>query len=221
VGTSTQKVAWGLQSAATYVREGDFAGADQAFTRIARQAHAQDLGNLEAEAYRSMALYQKDSAHAHDALAKAEAVLREPHQVPQALLDEELAAVWRTGSDRAVRDGDTARAKSLLQRLNELASANSDQVIEYARAGASGAVLLGSGRFAEAISDFQGDPTNPYSMLGLVQAYEKSGQKDNAVHMGASLAALNVPMIEQALVVPDFRKHQAERSVATEQQGTH
>jgi tetratricopeptide (TPR) repeat protein len=215
LGTPTQKVTWGLQFAATYVREGDFAGADQAFRRMAQQARIQDLANLEAEAYRSMALYQKESATAADLLVKAEAVLREPHKVPQLLLDEELAAVWRTGIDRAVRDGDTARAQALLQRLKDLSSGNSDPVIESAYSGASGAVFLGSGKFAEAISDFQGDPTNPYSMLGLVQAYEKSGQTDNAAHVAASLAALNVPLIEQALVVPDFRKHQAGSSVAT------
>lgn len=214
VGTPTQKITWGLQYAATYVREGDFAGADQAYRRMAQQAHNQDLANLEAEAYRSMALYGKVSAAAAELLDKAESVLHEPHQVPQILLDEEMAAVWRTGIDRAVRDGDNARAQALLNRLNDLSDANSDQMIEYAHAGAAGAVLFRSGNLAEAITDFQNDPTNPYSMLGLVQAYEKSGQKENAARAATSLAALNMPLIEQALVVPDFRKRQAERNMA-------
>jgi tetratricopeptide (TPR) repeat protein len=221
VGTPTQKVTWGLQSAATYIREGDYAGADQAFQQMAQQAHAQDLANLEAEAYRSMALYQKDPAAAVRLLDKAEAVLREPHQVPQVLLSEELASVWRTGIDRAVRDGDTNRAQTLLKRLSDLAGANSDQVIEYAFAGATGAVSLSAGKYDEAIAGFEGDPTNAYSMLGLVQAYEKAGQKDKATHMAADLSSLNVPLIEQAVVVPDFRKHQSDRSAAIEQHGDH
>jgi tetratricopeptide (TPR) repeat protein len=213
-GTPTQKVVWGLQAAATYVREGDLASADQAFRAIAQQAHTQDLANLEAEAFRSMALYQKDSQTAVALLGKGEAVLHEPHRVPQALLDEELAALWRTGVDRALRDGDTTRAQALLQHLGDLSNANSDPLIESAYAGATGAVLLHSGRFAEAVSGFQGDPTNPYSMLGLFDAYEKAGQKENAAHIAAILAALNVPLIEQAIVVPDFRKREADRRVA-------
>jgi tetratricopeptide (TPR) repeat protein len=210
VGTPTQKVTWGLQSAASYVREGDYAGADAAFRQLAQDAHARDLANLEAEAYRSMALYQKDPSAAADLLAKAEAVLHEPHNVPQVLLNEELASVWRSGVDRAVRDGDWNRAQALLQRLSDLAASNNDEVIGFAYAGASGAIFLASGRFNEAISDFEGDPTNPVSMRGLFVAYEKSGQKDNAARLAASLASFNIPVIEQALVVPEFRKQRAD-----------
>ena len=53
-GSPVQKVLWSLQSAATYVREGDLAGADKAFNAVAEQAHALDFANLESEAYRSM-----------------------------------------------------------------------------------------------------------------------------------------------------------------------
>ncbi len=219
-GTATQKITWGLQSAATYVREGDFAGADAAFRQLAQDAHSQDLANLEAEAYRNMALYQKDSATAVRLIAKAEDVLHEQHNVPQALLNEELAAVWRTGVDRFLRDGDWPRAQALLQHLSDLAASNTDPTIEYAYAGASGAVYLASGQYAEAISDFEGDPGNPVSMRGLYLAYDKSGQKDNAAKMAASLASFNIPVIEQALVAPEFRKLSASQSLTAGQHGS-
>jgi tetratricopeptide (TPR) repeat protein len=210
VGTPTQKVTWGLQSAATYVREGDYAGADAAFRQLASEAHAHDLANLESEAYRSMALYQKDPAAAGDLLGKAETVLREQHKVPQALLNEQLASVWRTGVDRAAHDGDWNRAQALLKQLSDLAASNTDEVIGFAYAGASGTLFLASGKYTEAISDFEGDPTNPFSMRGLFEAYDKAGQKDNAARQASALASFNIPVIEQALVVPEFRKQRAD-----------
>jgi tetratricopeptide (TPR) repeat protein len=206
-----EKVRWGLQSAATYLREGDFAGADEAFRHIAQQAHELDLANLEAEAYRSMGLYQKDGPAALALLNKADALLHEHHNVPQALLNGELAAIWRTKVERAVEDGDTVHAQAWLQQLSDLAASNSgtDQFIESAHAGAAGAVHLAQGKYAEAISDFQGDPANPISMRGMILAYEKAGQQENAARTAAALASFNRPSIEQALVVPEFRKQHA------------
>jgi tetratricopeptide (TPR) repeat protein len=212
--TPVQKVLWSLQSAATYVREGDFRGADLAYRTVADQAHEQDFANLEAEAYRSMALYQKegDAATAVDLLKKAEAALEGAHKVSQQLLGEERAQVWRTGVDRAVRDGNQARAQALLQKLSELSAANADDLIEVAYAGAAGAVYLAQGKYQEAASDFQGDPGNAVSMRGLVEAYEKSGKHDDAAKAASNLASLNVPLVEQAVVVPEFRKHRSSDS---------
>jgi hypothetical protein len=46
-------------------------------------------------------------------------------------------------------------------------------------------------------------------MRALVAAYSKNGQQGNATRLAAKLAALNVPLIEQAVVVPEFRKQRA------------
>ena len=211
--TPVQKVLWGLQWAATYVREGDLPGADLAYRSMAEQAHQQDFANLEAEAYRSMALYQPDGATAQELLIKAEAGLQGDHKVSQQLIGEEQAQVWRTGVDRAVRDHDQARAQALLQKLSDLAGANADDLIEVAYAGAAGAVYLSEGKYKEAASDFQGDPGNAVSMRGLVEAYEKSGQQDNAAKAASDLASLNLPLIEQAVVVPEFRKRRSDSAV--------
>lgn len=209
-GTPVQKVLWGLQWAATYVREGDFSGADLAFRSIAQQAHDRDFANYEAEAFRAMSLYQKDSVAAVEMLNRAEAALKGDHKVSAQLMTEELAQVLRTGVDRAVRDGNQRRSQALLQQLSDLSAANPDNLIESAYAGAAGAVYLAQGKYLEAASDFAGDPGNPISMRGLLAAYEKSGQKENAARLSAQLAALNVPVIEQALVVPEFRKQRAD-----------
>src|SRR5215467_9190147 len=48
----TEAAMWKLQSATTYVREKNWAGADKAFLAVARQSHENDLAVPEAEAYR-------------------------------------------------------------------------------------------------------------------------------------------------------------------------
>jgi tetratricopeptide (TPR) repeat protein len=174
-----------------------------------------DFASHEAEAYRAMGMYQSDPVAAAELFKKAEAVLHEKHKVPQALLNEELAAVWRAGLDRALQEGDSSRAQALLQQLSDLASANADDIVEAAYAGAAGAVYLSQSKYTDAISSFKGDPTNPFSMRGMVTAYEKSGQTDSASHMAAALASFNIPVIEQALVVPGFRKQRAATQTPT------
>lgn len=203
--TDVQKVVWGLQSAATYVRENDFAGADKAFRAIAEEAHRKDFGNYEAEAYRSMALYHKDNQTAMKLLDKAEQVLHEKHNVPKALLDEELVLVWRTRVERAIQAGDVKLAQATLKQVDDMADATPDEMIQAAYHGAAGAMSLSQGKFDQAISHLEEDDSNPISMRNLVTAYEKSGEKENAQRLAATLAAFNFPTIEQAMVVPQFR----------------
>ncbi|MFI5104285.1 MAG: tetratricopeptide repeat protein [Terriglobales bacterium] len=214
-GSPVQKVTWGLQWAATYVRENDRTGADKAFREVARQAHEKDFANLEAEAYRSMALYQKDGDDAMEFLTQAEKTLRGEHQVPQSLLNQELASVLRTRVERALHDGHAEVAKATLQQLDDLAAANGgDDLIQVAYHGAAGAASLAQENFAEAVSHLEEDAVNPISMRGLVTAYEKTGQKENSGRLAARLASFNIPVIEQALVVPEFRRQQEAKTVA-------
>ncbi|HEY2116607.1 MAG TPA: tetratricopeptide repeat protein [Candidatus Angelobacter sp.] len=236
-GSPVQKVTWSLQLAATYVREGDLAGADKAFNAVAEQAHAKDFANIEAEAYRSMSLYQLESAASLNLLAKAEAVLHEDHKVPQSRLNQELATVLRTRVERALaannqaanNPGDNAAknpgdnagqnnelAKATLKQLQTLAEANdADGIIASALHGAAGAVALSVGDYADAVNNFEADESNAISMRSLITAYDKNGQQGNAHRLAAKLAALNVPLIEQAVVVPEFRKQRAALAAKT------
>jgi hypothetical protein len=214
-GSPVQKVTWGLQSAATYVREGNMAGADKAFAAVAEQAHEKDFANLEAEAYRSMSMYQLEEPAALNLLAKAEAVLHEDHKVPQSLLNEELASVLRTRVERALHAGNKELAASTLKQLQALSEANgADGLIETAMHAAAGVIALVEGNYAEAVNHLEEDDSNALSMRALISAYEKNGQQGNAHRLAAKLAALNVPFIEQALVVPQFRKEWAAQVAA-------
>jgi tetratricopeptide (TPR) repeat protein len=209
-GSPVQKVTWGLQFAATYVREGNLAEADKSFAAVAQQAHEKDFANLEAEAYRSMSLYQLEGAASLNLLARAEAVLKENHKVPQSLLNEELASLLRTRVERALHDGNQELAAASLKQLQALAQDNgADGLIATSLHAASGAAALAGGSFGDAVSQLEEDEGNPISMRTLITAYEKNGQDGNARRLSAKLAALNVPIIEQAVVVPQFRKEWA------------
>jgi len=214
-GSKVQGVLWGLQSAATYVREGNLGGADEAFQAVAEQAHDLDFANLEAEAYRSMGLYRKSPEAAMAALDKAEAALGEKHKVPQALMDLEMAAVLRSRVDRALQDHNMEAASAALQKLQSLANASPDANLQVAYHGAAGAMMLAQGKYDDAVNQLEEEIRNPFSMRGLVIAYEKTGAHDNAIRMTARLSTFNEPLIEQAVVVPAFR---ADRSAPAQSQ---
>lgn len=208
-GTKVQGVLWALQSAATYLREGKLNEANAAFQQAAEQAHNNDFANLEAEAYRSIALYQKELAASLRWLKQAEAVLKEDHKVPQMLLEQKLASVLRTAVDISVKSGDMESAAANLQRLQDLANSNPDGMIQASLHGASGGLLAAQGKYPEAVSNLEDDDRNPFSMQALVGAYEKVGDKEKAARMAARLAGFNEPLIEQAVVVLPFRETHA------------
>jgi hypothetical protein len=176
-----------------------------------------------------MSLYQLETTASLNLLAKAEAVLHEDHKVPQSLLNQELAAVLRTRVERALaannqaanNPGDNAGhnnelAKATLKQLQTLAEANdADGIITSALHGAAGAVALSVGDYADAVNHFEADESNAISMRSLITAYDKNGQQGNAHRLAAKLAALNVPLIEQAVVVPEFRKQRAAMAAKT------
>jgi tetratricopeptide (TPR) repeat protein len=217
-GTKIQASLWALQSAATYVREGNLSVADEAFQAVATQAHADDFGNIEAEAYRSMALYQKDGSKALQLLDKAEATLHDKHKVPQGVLDEEMSTILRTRVERAVQNGNMELASTSLKLLEDLAQANSDSVVQSHYSGAAGAILLAQGKYEDAIIQLEEDADNPFSMQRLFQTYQKTGDKQAVERIAQKLAKYNEPLIEQAVVVLPFRKSRATSSQLGPQQ---
>ena len=204
--TRVESLSFALQSAATWAREGDFANADAAYLAVAQQAHKRDVGTLEAEAYRMMSVYQKDNAKAMELLKQAEAVLSEPHPMSKAAEEQEVALILRTRAGRAVHDGSMGTAEAALKRLAVIAEENHSGQVQFAYNGALGAVLLARGKYQEAISHLGEDDKNPFSMQRLVVAYTKVGDKDSARRISDRLSRYYDPSIEQAVVVPEFRK---------------
>jgi tetratricopeptide (TPR) repeat protein len=208
INDKLEAVRWSLLVAITYVREGDFNAADTAFRNVAEQAHRTGLGNEEAEAYRDMALYQRKSPAAKAALDQAEAALHHDHKTPQSLSDEELASIMRTRVERALQDGDLKLAANSLKPLEALSAGTIDGGIHLYYESAAGALALAQKKYVEAIGHLSENDADPLSLLHLMQAYQSSGSRAEAQSAAARLAALNLATIDQAVIVPEFRKAQ-------------
>ncbi|HWZ43440.1 MAG TPA: tetratricopeptide repeat protein [Candidatus Saccharimonadales bacterium] len=206
--TEASTVMWKLRRAVTYLREKRLADADAAFLDAATMAHDFSMGMLEAEAYRTMALYQPNDAVAARWLRKAGEVLGHAHDTSPSGYQQELALIYRTAIYRALRQARSeAAAKSLVQ-LAQLSNESSNPSIDAAFHASLGAILVSKHKWPEAISHLEEDSTDPFSMELLVTAYRKAGLTAKSERMARQLAELNAPSVEQAIVVPDFRAKQ-------------
>jgi len=68
---------------------------------------------------------------------------------------------------------------------------------------------VAQGKYEEAIHHLEEDDHNPVSVRLMVTAYQNMGAKDLAEQSAKMLASWNEPTLEQALVVPEFRRREA------------
>ena len=194
-----------LQSAVTWIRENNRKQAERALSDVARHAHSAGLGQLEAEAHRILAMYEPDPKTALKYLQAAQDVLREEHQISASDRDEEQARILRVRAARLAEIQDMDSASKTVKQLETMAGTSRSQIIQLCYHAAAGAVLVAQGKFTEAIPHLEEGATDPESMRLLWQAYNRTGATSEAQAIAAKLAALNLPTVEQALVVPQFR----------------
>jgi hypothetical protein len=156
-----------------------------------------------------MAMYQKDNAVAVGLLDKAEAVLHENHKISNSLLEQEYAFILQSRVTLALQNGNVELATANLNQLEQVANRSIDGFVQHAYNGAAGAVSLAQNEAEKAITHLEEDPRNPFSMRLLVTAYEQTGAKADAQRMTQALAEFYEPSLEQALVVPQFRKQKS------------
>jgi Tfp pilus assembly protein PilF len=209
------RIQWQTCEAITWVREGDLEGADKAFQAIADYAHSKHMSQVEAATYRQMAMYQKYPKQALMFLRKAETAIDEGENAMHAALELEFAKILRARVELAVRIGDKKTAYSTLADLAAMSQSADDKLVETAYRGAAGASLVSEHKYKEAISNLEEDIHNPLSLELLAVAYQKTGDQANAKNTSETLANLNDPTLEQALVVPAFRKCYLDPSCAS------
>ena len=198
-----------LQKAMTWVREGNFSEADKAFTEIAASAHAQGILIEEAQAFRMMSLYQSDDALGLKYLAAAEDALH--HGImAQSDRQEERAWILRYRVLRAIHAANLDIADSTLRELETLASSSRSMLIQSSYHGAAGALLAARQKYDEAIIQLEDDTNNPFSLELLSHAYSETGATDKMHEVEAKLRGMNLPTMEQALVVPEARAKRPE-----------
>jgi tetratricopeptide (TPR) repeat protein len=201
-----QQILWQTREAATYIREGDFEGADHAFQAIADFSHSKQNSQAEADTYRQMALYQQNPKQALAFLGRAEAATQEGKNAWTIALTQELAQILRARVELGLKMGNKEMTNSNLSRLAGMSDASSDKLIELAYHGAAGAVAFSDHKYDQAISHLEEDVDNPFSLKLLAVAYQKIGYTAGAKRTTETLENLNDPTLEQALVVPAFRK---------------
>ena len=150
-------------------------------------------------------MYEPDPKAAMKHLQTAQDVLREEHEISASDRDEELARILRVRVTRLAEVQDTSSAPNTVLQLETMAQTSRSQVIQLCYHGAAGALLVAQGKFAEAIPHLEEGGADPESMRLLWRAYTSTGATSEAQAIASKLAALNLPTVEQALVVPQFR----------------
>ena len=124
----------------------------------------------------------------------------------QTAILQETAQIQRVRVELAVRMGEMETAHSGVEALAKMADSSGDKLIEQAYDGAAGAVLMSENKYDDAIAHLEQDINNPLSLRLLKDAYQKTGNRTAAKRTSDTLANLNDPTLEQAMVVPAFRK---------------
>jgi tetratricopeptide (TPR) repeat protein len=198
------RLQYGLQEAATYVRERRYVQADQAFRALADEAHRQGFARVEADAYRGMAMYEPQVSAAMKSLDQAEKALQD-HQVSQSDREQEHALILGVRARRALLAGDQAAALKSVQQLQTMAASSRSEVVQRSYHAAAGALALAQGKYTQAVAHLEEDQNNPLSLELLWRAYGKTGAREEAQALRSNMAALNDPTLEQALVGPQLR----------------
>jgi tetratricopeptide (TPR) repeat protein len=203
--SENDKIEYELQSAVTWIRENNRKQAERALGDVAKHAHMAGLARLEAEAHRALAVYEPDHKTAMKQLLAAQAALDEHHELSRTDRDEEHARILRVRAVRSAEAQDMTSALGAVKQLENMTQNSRSQVIQLCHHAAAGAVLAAQQKYAEAIPHLEEDSADPLSMKLLWAAYNSTGEAAQAEALAAKLAALNVPTLEQALVVPSFR----------------
>ncbi|GAC1694276.1 MAG: hypothetical protein NVS9B5_37140 [Terriglobales bacterium] len=200
------RIQFQTREATTYVREANYAAGDHAFQRIARYAHSKQMSWVEADTYRQMAMYQQNPNQSLLFLDKAQAAIKEGKNATPGARDQEFAQILRVRVETAVKMGHESTARFGVMQLHAMSESSSDRIIETAYHGADGTELFFERKYNEAISHLEEDITNPLSLKLLAAAYQQIGYSAGAKRTTETLANLNDPTLEQALIVPTFRK---------------
>lgn len=200
------RILWQTREATTYVREGDYEGADKAFQAVADYADSHHMSQVEEDVYRQMALYQPDPKRALNLLDKADAALQVGANAQPAAIQQGKAQLLRARVELALKTGDKAVALSAMTTLEAMVQKSDDKVIDTAYEGAAGAAAFADHQYKIAIPHLREDSDNPMSLKLLAEAYEKTKDQVSAKRTLEVLADFSDPTLEQAVVVPSFRK---------------
>jgi len=203
--SESDKIQRELQSSVTWIRENNRKQAEKSLGDVAHHAHAAGLGQLEAESHRILGMYEPDPRAAMKHLQAAQVALQEQHEISASDRNEEKARILSVQATRSADAQEMDAALKAVQQLETMAATSRSEIVQLCYHAASGAMLVAQGKFADAIPHLEDASEDPLSMRLLWRAYNSTGASSKAQVIASKLAALNLPTVEQALVVPQFR----------------
>ena len=183
----------------------DWSASDGNAAGDAGAAAAQGLDLEEAQAHRITSIYQSDDAMALKHLQEAEQALAHKGNATEADVLQEKAIILRYRAVRADRAGNAEVASKTMQQLEAIAGGSRSYIVQGAYHGAMGAMLMRKEKVDEAIAHLEEDQENPFSLELLARAYQMRGDSEKRHEVEVKLRSLNVPTVEQAMVVPEVR----------------
>src|SRR5262249_16934082 len=151
-----------------------------ALNSVAREAREARLSILEAEAFRIMALYERDNSRALDYLDKADSALAADTTASASDVHAEQVQVLRIRAVRSAAAGLQAASDQALQQMDTLVTATHSPIFRRSHNGALGCVLSLGHQYAKAVPYLQEDAGSPLSMQELILAYSQTGATDQA-----------------------------------------
>src|SRR5262249_40450036 len=207
--TSNQRdqIAYKIQIALTYVREVDFNQADQEYLKVAGEARALGLADLEADCHRYIAMYQPDVDTALKHLDEAEKIIHGNHSVDAEHMNLAHSRILYVRAWRGAKASRTSVIADATANLAKLSKRSGSNLIRQNYEAAAGMLALANGKYSDAVTHLEEEDlyTHLISMEQAAMAYEKNGNQRDAGKLRDVLKHANVPGIEHVLVVVPMR----------------
>jgi len=204
--TPQDKLDCEIQSAVSYAREGNVKQAQVELTAVLAAATTLQLNAYRGSIHQHLALLAESRAAAFQHLDDAEAALQVPGPISGKGGSGLLARILRTRTRLAAEDGDLAKARAAVARLEQMVQTTRSNVIERAYHGANGALLAAQSKIGAAIEELQEDPEDPFSLAKLAELQATTGNAHDAAVTRARLRADYGTTLEDWLAVRGIRQ---------------
>jgi tetratricopeptide (TPR) repeat protein len=195
-----------FQSAVSFIRERDFASADNAFAALAEAAHKAGMADIEIDSHRGMAMYAAHPGEALARLGEAERALGHSHAISQLAREEAMANIVRQRVEWLQQAGRNDEAKAAMAQLAAMAGKSRNEVVQRSYHAVNGMWLMSHAKYADAIPELQEDRDNAFSQRALIMAFEKAGDEAGAKGERAAMQNQHRVVIEDAVVRAQMAK---------------
>jgi hypothetical protein len=201
--------------ALSYVRQNQFALADQEYAALAAEARQKHYSDLEAGFQELMALYQPDDAEAVKHLDAAEAAIRNDADLATVTRDEHMAVIRRWRGVRALHSGNPAMAEVCIHVVQQKYQETENEIIGGQLHALNGAWFFANHKYAEAAAELEQASNDGFALEMLARAKREAGDAAGADAALRELLAIHSSTMDAVLVVEPARQKSAVSATAS------